>query len=77
MNFIYSLQASRSGRRRWYRYPFYYTLLALHEIGSEAAQEELHAIAQGLRPSLLRRYQGSDRQSRFRKLALGTALGYQ
>jgi hypothetical protein len=77
MSFIQSLQASSSGRRRWYRYPFYYTLLALHEIGSEAAQEELHAIVQALRPSLLRRYQGSDRQSWFRKLALETALGYQ
>jgi len=75
-NYMHSLQASRSGRHRWYRYPFYYTLLALHEIGSEAALAELHAIAQGIRPTLLRRYQGSDRQSRFRKLALETALGY-
>ena len=76
-HFMESLEASRSDRRRWYRYPFYYTLLALHEIGSEAAQEELHTVAQGLRLSLLGRYQGGDRQSRFRRLALETALGYQ
>jgi hypothetical protein len=75
-NFMQKLRASRSDRRRWYRYPFYYTLLALHEIGSEAAQEELHTVAQGIRPSLLKRYQGDERQSRFRRLALETALDY-
>jgi hypothetical protein len=75
-HFMRNFQASRSERRRWYRYPFYYTLLALHEIGSDAAQEELHTVAQGIRPSLLKRYQGGDRQSRFRRLALETALDY-
>jgi len=59
------------------QYPFYYTLLALHGIGSQAAQEELHTVARGLLPSLLGRYQVSDRQSRFRRLAIDAALAYR
>jgi hypothetical protein len=43
---------------------------------SDAAPDELHAIAQKVRPLLLERYQGSDRQFRFRWLTLETALAY-
>ena len=75
--FIDVLRQERDSRSRWKGHPFYATVLALAEIGTEATLDELHAVAQHVRPSLLNRYRDkADRTSRFRALALKTALAY-
>jgi hypothetical protein len=73
--FMEVLHNDRADGTRWKQHPFYYTILALDEIGTPAARDELFHVARHIRPSLLKRYQGrQDRASRFRKLALETAL---
>jgi hypothetical protein len=39
----------RDGKGRWHRFPFYYALLTLTEIGSDAARNELHYALPALR----------------------------
>jgi hypothetical protein len=39
--FIRKVSAHRDGKGRWKGFPFYYTLLVLHELNTEAAREEL------------------------------------
>ncbi len=58
---------------RWHGFPFYYTLLTLSEIKTQSAQAELRHAGK-IAERLLKRYQGDDRKSRFRKLALEAAL---
>jgi hypothetical protein len=75
--FIKTLRHDRAEGHRWKQHPFYYTILALDEIGTDAARRELGDVARHIRPSLLKRYQGKgDRPSRFRRLAIETALKY-
>ena len=75
--FVETLRRDRAGGDRWAQHPFYYTILALDEIGTDATRQELHDVARHIRPTLLRRYQGKeDRASRFRRLAIDTALRY-
>jgi hypothetical protein len=58
----------RDGKSRWRRMPFYYTLLALSEIDSHPAKEELRYAAPGLE-KLLKRYQNKNKfEKRRRKL---------
>ena len=71
---ILKIRENRDGEGRWDRYPFYYTLLALSEIQSPEAIEELRYVAENA-GSLLKRYEGKDdRKSVFRKIGLETAL---
>ena len=75
--YIETLRRDRGGGHRWMQHPFYYTILALDEIGTDATRRELHHVARHIRPSLLKRYQAKDdRPSRFRRLAIETALKY-
>jgi hypothetical protein len=75
--FIDELHRDRTKGMRWKQHPFYYTLLALDEIGTDAAREELRYVGHRMRPSVLKRYRGKkDRASRFRQLAIEKALQY-
>ena len=75
--FIETLRRDRADRPRWKQHPFYCTILALDDIGTDAAHQELHYIAPHIHPSLATRYQSKDdRASRFRRLAIETALKY-
>jgi hypothetical protein len=75
--FIAALRHDRASVHRWKQHPFYYTILALDEIGTDAARQELFDVGRHIRPALLRRYEGKeDRASRFRRLAIETALKY-
>jgi hypothetical protein len=75
--YMETLRRDRGAGHRWVQHPFYYTILALDEIGTAATRQELHHVARHIRPSLLRRYQAKDdRPSRFRRLAIETALKY-
>ncbi len=56
----------RGGGTRWYRAPFYYTVLALHEIGTKAAKAELGIIAEKAGKRLAGKRRGDDRASRAR-----------
>lgn len=77
--FIGRPRDNRTSTGRWKisKSPFYYMILTLDEIGTEAAKDELANVAKHIRPSLVNRYRGDDRISRFRRLALQTALEYQ
>lgn len=67
------IEKARTPDGRWRCFPFYYTLLILSEMDSPSAQGELkHASKAAER--LLKRYQNTDRTSRFRRLALKAAL---
>jgi hypothetical protein len=68
-----ALKAHRDGNGRWRRFPFYYTLLALHEIGTKQAREELFYAAPVCQ-RLLSRQTGRDKYTRRRKALLETVL---
>ena len=72
--FMDNLQKNRTPRGRWRNYPFFYTILALDEIHTEPVEEELLNVAEHMKLSLLKRYQGNDRASKFRRLAVEAAL---
>lgn len=73
-NGVDKINQNRDGEGRWGKYPFYYTLLALSEIESDSAIEELRYAAQDAE-KLLKRYKGKDdRKSLFRKIGLETAV---
>lgn len=57
----------RGGGTRWYRAPFYYTLLALHEIGTKSTKEELRVVAGRAGERLAKQRRGDDRASRARE----------
>ena len=68
-----TIRKARTPNGKWHGYPYYYTLLFLSEIDTPQAKEEKkHAGKTSQR--LLRRYQGNDRTSLFRRLALESAL---
>ena len=67
------IRKARTADGKWHGFPFYYTLLTLSETDTAAARAELkHASKMAER--LIGRYQGDNRTSRFRKLALEAAL---
>jgi len=67
------VQKARKPDGRWHGFPFYYTLLALSEMDTPSARNELrHASKAAER--LLKRRERDDRTSRFRRLALERAL---
>jgi len=67
------IKKKRMSNGKWHGFPFYYTLLFLSEIDSPSARDELK-YAGKVADGLLKRYQGSDRVSLFRKLGLKAAL---
>ena len=73
------LKASRErgGGTRWYRAPFYVTVLALHDIGSKAAKEELRRVARRVKPNLADKWTGEDRASRAKAKAAEILLAYR
>ncbi len=68
------LLRKRTTRGRWKNCPFYYTILSLDEMNTEATQEELVNAAERVNRSVLKCYQGNDGASRFRRLAGEAAL---
>lgn len=67
------IKKARTADGRWHGFPFYYTLLTLSEMDTHAAQAELKHASK-IAERLLKRYRGDDRISRFRGIALETAL---
>jgi len=66
---IAKISGARTPNGKWHGLPFYYTLLTLSEMDIASATDELrHASKFG--EKLISRYQGDDRTSKFRKLAL-------
>jgi hypothetical protein len=67
------IEKARANNGKWHGFPFYYTLLTLSELNTPLAQAELrHASTTAER--LLKRYDGNNRVSCFRKLALEATL---
>jgi hypothetical protein len=75
--FMRNLSKMKSSTGRWRGYPFYYTILTLKDIDSEATQDELRNVAKYLSQSILEKYNENDRALRFRKLAIQTVLKYK
>ncbi len=77
--FIANLKAwrERGGGTRWYRAPFYLTVLALHDIASKAAREELQCVAARVSPRLPAKWSGDDRASRAKAKAAEILLSYR
>jgi hypothetical protein len=65
MKYLYKM---RDGKGRWRRMPFYYTLLALSEINSPLAKEELRYAIPGLEKLLKRLHDKNKYEARRRKL---------
>ncbi len=76
--FMDRLRENRTSTGRWKisKCPFYYMILTLDELNTDATREELANVAGHMKPSLLSRYQGNSRISKFRRLAIETALKY-
>ena len=70
---IQRMKSERISNGRWHGFPFFYTLLTLSEIDSPSAKTELRnaRITAG---KILKRYEGNDRTSRFRRLGLEAAM---
>lgn len=66
----------RGGGTRWYRALFYLTVLALHDIGSEAAHEELNCVAQRVKPNIATKWIGNDRASQAKAKAAEMLMTY-
>jgi hypothetical protein len=67
----------RGGGTRWYRMPFYLTVLALHDIGSKAAKKELTAVARNYRGDPRKKWTGDDRSSRAKAKAADILMSYR
>lgn len=63
------LKKHRDGRGRWRRFPFYYTLLALREIGNRSARRELEYALPSIRRAAAKRKLGDVYARRRRDLA--------
>ncbi|NQU09941.1 hypothetical protein HQ590_04055 [bacterium] len=63
------LRAQRDGRGRWQVFPFWYTLLALHDLSQPRALEELRYAAPALERALRGEPTGDRYQQRRRLLA--------
>jgi hypothetical protein len=68
------LAKSRLGNGRWRRFPFYYTCLALMEIGSELAKAQMQYAAPYWEKNLLKRLASSDSSFAKRRFAVGERL---
>ena len=67
------LRRYRDGTGKWRRFPFYYTLLALSELGRTLASDELHYTAP-LCERLLNRYKAKNKIARRRRILLERIL---
>ncbi|MHC4200880.1 MAG: hypothetical protein ACYSU0_12885 [Planctomycetota bacterium] len=67
----------RGGGTRWYRAPFYVTVLALHDIGSRSAKEELKRVARRVKPNIADKWTGEGRASRAKAKAAEILLTYR
>jgi hypothetical protein len=65
---VRELKLLRTGDGRWRRFPFYYTVLALHEMNVKPALDELRYAAPVLERSL-KRASGDKYAARRRTLA--------
>jgi len=74
--FMRSLRRNREGRSRWKVYPFYYTVLCLHDIRTPEAEAELCAVAAKTSRKLMDRYGEDDRAGRVRRKALSVLFEY-
>jgi hypothetical protein len=63
------LRQHRDGRGGWHRFPFYYTLLALSEIGGRGARREVQYAAPRLERMLKRGGRGGRFAARRRAVA--------
>jgi hypothetical protein len=63
------LKEHRDGKRRWHRFPFYYTLLALSEMDGEEVALEIEYAAPVLERMLRRRSRGGKYEKRRRAVA--------
>ncbi len=71
-NGVEKIKKARTSNGRWQGFPFYYTLLTLSEIDMSSVKGELrHARKAAER---LKKYQDTDRTSRFRSLALKSTM---
>lgn len=77
--FISHLKAwrERGGGTRWYRAPFYLTVLVLHDIGSKAAKEELKCVARRVKANMASKWTGNDRASRAKAKAAEILMTYR
>ncbi len=69
------LKKYRDGTGRWRRFPFYYTLLALTEIDTPSARQEMQYAAR-VCERVLKRLHGNGRYGRRRKIVLERVLAY-
>jgi hypothetical protein len=67
------LKKYRDGAGKWRRFPFYYTLLALSEIGRGIAIDELHYTAP-LCERLLKRYKARNKLAKRRRRVMEKVL---
>ena len=70
---IRRIKEARTANGRWRGFPFYYTLLALSDLETSSARDEL-IHAGRVAEKLLKRYTRDDRVSRFRRVGLEDAL---
>jgi len=68
-----TIRKARTPTGKWRGYPFYYTLLFLSEIDTPQAEEEKKYAGKSVQ-QVLKRYEGNDRTSLFRRLALEATL---
>jgi hypothetical protein len=64
---LHVIREHRDGKGRWKRFPFYYTLLALLEVGTPSANTELEYARPACR-RVIRRSSKSDRSVRRRRI---------
>jgi hypothetical protein len=67
----------RGGGARWYRAPFYTLVLALHDIGTDMAEEELSCVAQRVQPATFTKWTQNDRFSRAKAKAAEILKSYR
>jgi hypothetical protein len=67
------LKQARAGNGKWRRFPFYYTCLALTEIGPEFAKDEMQYAALHWRNNL-RKFSSAESRVTRRKAAVGQRL---
>ena len=67
----------RGGGTRWYRAPFYLTVLSLYDIGTDAAKAELKTVANRVKPNTFTKWKGSDRASRAKAVAADILAEYR
>ncbi len=74
--FIQELEQSLTPTLRWKKYPFYYTVLSLHDIGTPAVLEFLHKAASMFNWNKAEKYNDNDRKSLMRYKAISVLKFY-